>query len=238
MYQIAIFPSDPSIFFLLQKNTFWNVLTFWNVSWNITISEPGSPWDPLWWTGVFSLVVIGSAWVHCCGIRGCFSHEAHLSYGVRFGGNDCRELFVWLPWNKPFYNSIEIVSKSQLFSIFLIQWWRPMVKMVVSSEEEWLWRPTQFAWFEHRWISRTSFTLPIAKLKAQCIIPRGFQWSWTILVLNIIISFSLAGLNINIILLLCYSEHDYCSLSTGWSSCFWSAVAVWVISRCQPINVS
>ena len=120
MYQIAISPSDPSIFFSLE-NTFWNVLTFWNVSWNITISEPGSPWDPLWWTGVFSLVVIGSAWVHCCGIRGCFCHEAHLSYGVRFGGNDCRELFVWLPWNKPFYNSIEIASKSQLFSIFLIQ---------------------------------------------------------------------------------------------------------------------
>ena len=79
----------PAYFFLKKKHF---------VSWNIKISYGPLfwTWEPLRPTGVFSLVVIGGAWVHCCGIRGCFSHEAHLSYCVRFGGNDGRELFVCL----------------------------------------------------------------------------------------------------------------------------------------------
>ena len=124
--------------FFLKKNTFWNV------SWNIKISYGPLfwTWEPLRPTGVFSLVVIGGAWVHCCGIRGCFSHEAHLSYCVRFGGNDGRELFVCLIALEFAFLQLnwDCQQKSAVFYIFDPMW--DLVKTVVSSEGEWLWRPS------------------------------------------------------------------------------------------------
>ena len=137
-------------------------------------SEPGSPWDPqvcFRWLLLVVLEYIAVASEVVFPMRRTFPTVFALVGMIVVNCLfDCLGISL-------FTTQLRLSAK---VSCFLYFWSNDgdqcLVKMVVSSEGEWLWRPTQFAWFEHRWISRTSFTLPIAKLKAQCIIPRGFQW--------------------------------------------------------------
>ena len=141
-------------------------------------SEPGSPWPIV----VKRCVFAGCYW--WCLSTLLWHQRLFFLWGAPF--LLCSLWWEWWSWIVCLFDCLRIrlfttqLRLSAKVSCFLYFWSNDgdqcLVKMVVSSEGEWLWRPTQFAWFEHRWISRTSFTLPIAKLKAQCIIPRGFQW--------------------------------------------------------------